>query len=155
VEEGTMHPTTAPSPRTRDRAAPPGPAWPYRRLFLVVEAVVAVGGIAGAVQLLTGTATPPVSDLEPLGLTSWTLPAFWLFATTAVPAATAAWCAYRRRPFTPTVVLIACATLAVELLVQIPFVGPSVLQAVFGAVVLVLGGAAWHARSRGWSPPTP
>ena len=150
-----MHPTMVPSPRSRDRAAPPDPAWPFRRLFLVVEAIVAVGGAAGAVQLLTGTATPPVSDLEPLGLTSWTLPAFWLFATTAVPATAAAWCAYRRHPFTPTAVLLACAALAVELLVQIPFVGPSALQAVFGTVVLVLGAATWRARRGGWAHRTP
>lgn len=43
---------------------------PHRRLFVGAAALIALAGAAGAVQLLTGTFTPPVADLEPLGLTS-------------------------------------------------------------------------------------
>jgi len=106
--------------------------FPHRILFVVVESLIAIGGAAGAVQLMTGTFVPPVSDLEPLGLSSWVLPGVWLFATVAVPSGWAAWSAWRRSAATPTVVLVAAALLLVEVTVQIPFVGPSALQAVFG-----------------------
>jgi hypothetical protein len=43
----------------------------------------------------------------------------------------------------------ASALLLVEVAVQIPFVGPSALQAVFGSVALGLGGLALVARRRG------
>jgi hypothetical protein len=123
---------------------------PHRVLFVVVESVVAVGGAAGAVQLASGTFTPPISDLAPLGLKSWRLPAAWLFASVAVPSGTAAWLAYRKAPSAPTAVLIANAALAVELTVQIPFVGPSALQAVFGSVALGMSALALDARRGGW-----
>jgi hypothetical protein len=116
---------------------------------VIVEAFVAIGGTVGAVQLLTGTFTPPVKDLEPLGLTSWRLPACWLFATTALPAIAAVACAVRRSPRTPWAVLVASITLAVELLVQIPYVGPSVLQAVMGAIALSMGVLAERERTEG------
>jgi hypothetical protein len=35
--------------------------------------------------------------------------------------------------------------------VQVPFVGPSALQAVFGSVSAGLAGLALHARRIGWS----
>lgn len=38
--------------------------------------------------------------------------------------------------------MVASALLLVEVLVQVPFVGPSVLQAVMGTIALVLGGLA-------------
>jgi hypothetical protein len=120
----------------------------------VVEGLVAVGGIGGTVQLLTGTAAPPVEDLEPLGLTSWVLPGLWLFASVAVPSMVAAWLAWRRSPRAPAAVLVASALLAVELLVQIPFVGPSVLQAVFGAIAIMLAVLAIVARPT-WRPSSP
>ncbi|MGV8965879.1 MAG: hypothetical protein ACOH2F_06330 [Cellulomonas sp.] len=101
-------------------------------------------------QLLTGTFTPPVTDLEPLGLTSWTLPGAWLFATVAVPSSAAAWLAWRRAPLAPAAVLVASGTLAVELVVQIPFIGPSALQAVFGGFAAGLAGLAVDARRAGW-----
>ena len=126
----------------------------FRWLFIVVEGLVAVGGIGGTVQLITGTAAPPVEDLEPLGLTSWVLPGLWLFASVAVPSTVAAWLAWRRSPHTPNAVLVASALLAVELLVQIPFVGPSLLQAVFGTVAIVLAVLALVARPT-WRPSAP
>lgn len=126
----------------------------FRWLFIVVEGLVAVGAVGGTVQLVTGTAAPPVDDLEPLGLTSWVLPGVWLFASVAVPSTLAAWLAWRRSSHAPTAVLVASALLAVELLVQIPFVGPSVLQAVFGTVAIVLAVLALAARPT-WRPASP
>lgn len=135
---------------TRTEPGPTAGAYPHRRVLVVAEAVVSVAGAAGAVQLMTGTFTPPVSDLEPLGLTSWVLPGLWLFATVAVPSATAAWLAWRRSPLTPVAVLVAAALLLVEVTVQIPFIGPSVLQAVFAVVAIALAGLGMHARRTGW-----
>jgi hypothetical protein len=128
-------------------------AYPHRMVFVVAETFIALGGAAGAVQLMTGTYVPPVSDLEPLGLSSWVLPGALLFGTVAVPSATAAYFALRRRPATPTVVLVASGLLLLEVTVQIPFIGPSVLQAVFGTAALGLAGLALHARKNGWRTP--
>jgi hypothetical protein len=126
---------------------------PFRRTFLAVEALVALGALAGVGQLLSGTATPPVSDLAPLGLSTWRLPALWLFASVVVPSAVAAWLAWRRSARTPAAVLVACAALAVELLVQIPFLGFSALQAVMATVAVVLAALALrdlrHSRPSG------
>lgn len=132
-----------PTPRTRCR-------W----VFVILEGLIALGGLAGTWQLINGTFAPPVEDLEPLGLTSWVLPGLWLFASVAVPSTVAAWLAWRRSPHAPTAVLVACALLAVELLVQIPFVGPSVLQAVFGTLAIVLAVLALIARPT-WRPSAP
>jgi hypothetical protein len=126
----------------------------FRWIFIVVEGFVVVGALSGTLQLLTGTATPPVEDLEPLGLTSWVLPGLWLFASVAVPSTVAAWLAWRRSPHTPTAVLVASALLAIELLVQIPFVGPSLFQVVFGSVAIALAVLALVARPT-WHPSAP
>jgi hypothetical protein len=120
----------------------------------VVEGLVALGAIAGAQGLVTGAAAPPIEDLESLGLTSWVLPAVWLFVSVAVPSTVAAWLAWRRSPHAPTAVLVASALLAVELLVQIPFVGPSLLQVVLGTVAIGLAGLALVARPT-WRSPVP
>lgn len=122
---------------------------PYRWVFVGVEAFVALGALSGVLQLWSGTYAPPVSDLEPLGLDSWRLPAVWLFVSVALPPVVALVAALRRWPRTPEVVMVASALLLVEVLVQVPFVGPSVLQAVMGTIALVLGGLAWHARRTG------
>ncbi len=125
---------------------------PYRWVFVGVEAFVLLGALSGVVQLWSGTYAPPVSDLEPLGLDSWRLPAVWLFASVALPSAVALLAALRRWPRTPEIVMVASALLLVEVLVQVPFVGPSVLQAVMGTIALALGGLAWHAlRTGAWS----
>lgn len=121
----------------------------FRRIFIPVEAVVALGALSGTWQLWTGTYAPPVSDLEPLGLTSWKLPAVWLLCSVGIPSTVALVAAVRRSPRTPDVVLGASALLLVEVGVQIPFVGPSTLQAVFGSIALGLGGLALVARRRG------
>jgi hypothetical protein len=127
--------------------------WPYRRVFIGAESLIAVGGAAGAVQLVTDTYTPPVADLAPLGLSSWVLPGIWLFVTVALPSGAAAWLAWRRSWRAPGAVLVACAMLVMELAVQIPFIGWSVLQAVFGTLAVVLALAALRARGRGWRRP--
>lgn len=123
---------------------------PHRRIFIGAESLIAISGVAGAVQLVSGTLTPPVSDLAPLGLSSWILPGAWLFATVAVPSSAAAWLAWRRAPLAPTAVLVASGTLALEIGVQIPFIGTNVLQAVFGSVAVGMAALAIHARRTGW-----
>jgi hypothetical protein len=127
-----------------------GQRYPYRTAFIAAESVVALGAVAGSVQLLTGTFTPPVADLEPLGLSSWVLPGVWLFSSVAIPSTAAAWLAWRRSPRTPLAVLAASGLLAVELVVQIPFVGPSALQATMGTVAVGLAAAVFRARQLGW-----
>jgi len=125
---------------------------PFRKTFVLIESLVALGGLMGTAQLLTGTFTPPVSVLEPIGLSSWMLPGLWLFGTVVVPSAAAVFLAWRRSPWAPPVVLLASVTLALELLVQIPFLGPSLLQAVFGTIAVVMAALALRARRVGWWP---
>ena len=43
--------------------------------------------------------------------------------------------------------------LALELLVQIPFLGLSLLQAIFGTIAIVMAALALQARQAGWWPP--
>jgi hypothetical protein len=126
--------------------------FPFRRTMVVVEALVGLGGFAGSMQLLAGVATPPVSALRPLGLSSWTLPAGWLFLTVPLPSGLAAWLAWRRSRWAPVAVLVASALLATELLFQIPFLGFSVLQLIFGTVAIGMAAAAFLARRAGWWP---
>jgi len=142
----THQPTTRPA----SESAAPAHEFPHRMVFVVAESFIAIAGAAGAIQLMTGTYVPPVSDLEPLGLSSWVLPGVWLFASVAAPSGSAAWLAWRRSPAAPTAVLVASALLLVEVTVQVPFVGPSALQAVFGTTALVLASVAVHARRTGW-----
>jgi hypothetical protein len=80
------------------------------------------------------------------------LPAGWLFLTVALPSGLAAWLAWRRSPWTPVAVLLASALLATELLFQVPFLGLSVLQLVFGAVAIGMAVVAFLARQAGWWP---
>src|SRR5690348_5292712 len=98
-------------------------AYPFRRTFVVAEALIAVNGAIGTVMLLTNTFVPDVSVLSPLGLHTWTLPGLWLFASVAAPSAFASWAAARRHDRAPVAVLCASTLLLVELLVQIPFLG--------------------------------
>jgi hypothetical protein len=125
---------------------------PFCRTIVVVESLVGLGGLAGSVQLLAGVATPPVSVLSPFGLSSWALPAGWLFLTVALPSALAAWLAWRRSPWAPAGVLLASALLAIELLVQIPFLGFSVLQLIFGTIAIGMAVVGLLARKAGWWP---
>jgi hypothetical protein len=138
-------------PARRTRQAGRALPTPHRQIFVGAESVVALAGLGGAIQLIVGFFTPPVDDL-PRGLSNWVLPGCWLFGTVAVPAAVAAWLAYRRSPYAPTAVFVAACTMAIEVAVQIPFLGPSWLQAVFGGLAAVLAVLAVHARRRGWRP---
>jgi hypothetical protein len=124
----------------------------FRRAIVVVETLVSLGGLAGSIQLLAGVATPPISVLSPLGLSSWALPAGWLFVSVAVPSGFAAWLAWRRSAWAPPAVLLASALLATELLVQIPFLGFSMLQPIFGAVAIATAVLELLARRAGWWP---
>lgn len=126
--------------------------FPFRRTMVVVESLVGLAGLAGSIQLLAGVATPSASVLSPLGLSSWTLPAGWLFLTVALPSGLAAWLAWRRSPWAPVAVLVASALLATELLFQIPFLGFSVLQLIFGTVAVGMAVVALLARRAGWRP---
>ena len=125
---------------------------PFRPTIVVVETLVGLGGLAGSIQLLAGAATPPVSVLTPLGLSSWTLPVGWLFITVAVPSGLAAWLAWRRSVWAPVAVLLASALLVTELLVQIPFLGFSILQLIFGTVAVGMAVVGLLARRGGWWP---
>lgn len=135
-----------------DGSTPSGSTRPYRRTFMLVEGLTALGGVMGSVMLVSGTGTPSISVLKPIGLTSWVLPGVWLFATAAVPSAVAAVLAWRRSDWAPAAVLVASATLALELLAQIPFLGPSWLQAVFGMVAISMTALAVRAKRAGWWP---
>jgi hypothetical protein len=126
--------------------------FPFRRTIIAVETLVGLGGLAGSIQLLAGAATPPLSVLSPLGLSSWALPAGWLFLSVAVPSGLAAWLAWRRSAWAPPAVLLASALLATELLVQIPFLGFSALQLIFGAVAMGMAVVGLLARRGGWWP---
>jgi len=127
-----------------------GPELRFRRTLLCLESVLSLAALGGCVQLLSGKGTPPVSVLEPLGLTSWTLPAGWLFITVAAPSAFAAWLAWRRSPWTPPAVWLASGLLALEVLVQIPFLGFSVLQPILGGAAVTAAVMALLARRHGW-----
>jgi hypothetical protein len=72
----------------------------------------------------------------------------------AVPSAVAAALAWQRSDWAPPVVMFASATLAMELLVQIPFLGPSWLQVVFGVVAIGMTVLAFRAKRAGWWPST-
>jgi hypothetical protein len=126
--------------------------YPFRRIIVAIETLVGLGGLAGSIQLLAGVATPPVSTLNPLGLSSWTLPAGWLFLSVAFPSGLAAWLAWRRSAWAPPAVLLASALLATELLVQIPFIGLNILQLIFGAVAVGMAVVGLLARRAGWWP---
>jgi hypothetical protein len=90
--------------------------------------------------------------LSPLGLSSWRLPAGWLFFSVAVPSGLAAVLAWCRSAWAPPAVLAASALLAIELLVQIPFLGFSMLQLIFGIVAVGMAAVALRAWKAGWWP---
>lgn len=121
---------------------------PLRAVFVGVEGLVGMAAVAGTGQLLADIATPPDKDL-PFGWQDWTVPGVWLFATVALPSLLAAALALRASRWTADAVIGASTALAVEVLVQIPFVGPSILQLICGAVAIVMAVLAWRVRP-GW-----
>jgi len=50
----------------------------------------------------------------------------------------------------PTAALLASALLAIELVVQIPFLGLSILQVIFGGVAVGMAVVSLLARRAGW-----
>lgn len=146
-----------PRSRTLLTRAWPGPdghavALPrWRRTIGVIAALTGVAATAGTIQLVTGTFTPPVSDLEPLGLDSWVLPGLWLAASVAVPCAATTVMAWKRSRWLGLSALASGALLLVELAVQIPFVGLDALQGVMAliAITLMALGVASHRAQRG------
>lgn len=110
------------------------------RVLAVLAGLTSTAAWIGTAQLVLGVYTPPVADLEPLGLHSWLLPGLWLAASVAVPCLVVAVMAARRSPRTGWAALVAAALLVVELVVQVPFVGLDPLQAVMGTVALVIAG---------------
>jgi hypothetical protein len=93
-----------------------------------------------------------VSVLAPLRISSWTLPAAWLFFSVAVPSGLAAWLGWRHSAWAPPAVLAASGLLAIELGVQIPILGFSILQLIFGIVAIGMAVVALLARRAGWWP---
>ena len=109
------------------------PEYAFRRSMGAIEIALAAAAAVGVVQLGAGIATPPDSQL-PFGLDSWAWPAVWLFATVCVPSVVAAVALSRRARSGPSLVIVATVLLAIELLVQIPFVGLNWLQLVVALV---------------------
>jgi hypothetical protein len=143
-----MAAVTAWALRRRDPRATPWPPGARSRITVVVLAgLTSVSALVGSVQLLFGVFTPPVSDLEPLGLETWRLPGLWLLASVAVPCAAAAVLAWRRDRRAGTVSIAAGALLLVELAVQVPFVGLDPLQPTMALVALALVGLGWRLRA--------
>lgn len=139
------------SSHAQREAAQPHP-FSFRRTIAALSAFVFVGAVSGVVQLWFGLAAPPVSDLDALGLDSWRLPALWLLATVTIPCGVTCFAALRRRAWAPRAAAVAAVLLLIEVTVQIPFLGPSALQAIMGAVGLALLGLGLVASHRGsWS----
>ncbi|MFE6650050.1 hypothetical protein ACFVJS_26060 [Nocardioides sp. NPDC057772] len=124
----------------------PVPAW--RRTVGAVSAMAGAAAAIGAVQLVTDTFAPPVSDLRPLGLESWVLPGLWLAASVAVPCLGTAVLAWRRSRWMGPAAVGAGMLLLVELAVQVPFVGFDPLQVVMGTVAISLAGLGWSSARR-------
>ena len=122
--------------------------------MVAIEGAMAVFGLGGGGMLMSGRGAPPVESLAPLGLSTWVLPGVWLTASVAVPSAAGAWLAWRGSPSAPRAVLVASALLAVELLVQIPFLGVNGLQAAMALVGGAAAALAWHVRKTWYSPST-
>ena len=121
----------------------------HRRTLLAMESAMAVFGLGGGVMLMSGHGTPPVEAISSLGLSSWVLPGVWLTASVAIPSALAAHLAWRGSQWTPRAVMVASGLLAVELLVQIPFLGVNGLQAAMALIGGTAAALAWQAR-RTW-----
>ena len=125
------------------------PSRRHRRSLLTMESAMAVFGLGGGIMLISGHGTPTVEAISSLGLSSWVLPGVWLTASVAIPSALAAHLAWRGSQWTPRAVMVASGLLAVELLVQIPFLGVNGLQAAMALIGGTAAALAWQAR-RTW-----
>lgn len=138
--------------RTRQASAPAPPAVRWRRTLGTLAAVTSLAALVGSVQLVTDTFAPPVDDLSPLGLHSWVLPGFWLAGSVALPCGLVTVLAWRRSRRLGAAAVVAGLLLAVELAVQIPFVGLDPLQAVMGTVAALLVGLGLAAHGDPTAP---
>ncbi|MER6973376.1 hypothetical protein ABT304_20100 [Nocardioides sp. NPDC000445] len=129
------------------------PAW--RRTLGAISALTGAAAVAGSIQLVTGTFTPPVSDLRPLGLESWVLPGLWLAGSVAVPCVGTAVLAWRRSPWMGPAAVGSGVLLGVELAVQVPFVGLDPLQGVMGIVAVSLVALGWSSARRSGTKDRP
>lgn len=122
----------------------------WRRTLGTLAGLTSVAASVGAAQLISGTFTPPVDALSSLGWDTWVLPGIWLATSVALPCGAASVLAIRRSPWLGAAAAGAGLLLLVELLVQIPFVGPDPLQAIMSAVAvgLVWFGVLSHRTSR-------
>jgi len=117
----------------------------YRGALLgAAQLLVALAAFVGSLQLALGIATPPTTDLDRLGLTTWILPAVWLFGVVAVPFAVAGILTLRGSSGGLIASLTASGLLMLELAVQVPFVGLNLMQPVMAAVAISTATAAWH-----------
>lgn len=112
------------------------------------QLLVSLAAVAGSIQLVLGIATPPSSDLDPLGLTTWTLPAFWLFLVVGAPFAIAGILTLRGSSRALVASLAASGLLVLELVVQIPFVGVNAMQPLMAVVAVGTGLLAWRRHLR-------
>jgi len=126
--------------------------WPYRRVLMIAEGLIALSALAGSVQLMVAGGGPFDAEL-PWGLPNGLIAGLWLFSLVAVPAAVASWLCWGRSTYGPTAVLIASTGLGVDVVAQIPFVGLHVLQLVFGLIAVGMALIAVAARRRAWPRP--
>jgi len=126
----------------------------HRKVLVAIETAMAVFGLGGGIMLISGNGTPPVDAIASLGLTSWVVPGLWLTASVAIPSAAAAYLASRRSSWTPRAVLLASGLLAVELLVQVPFLGVNGLQVAMASIGGTAAALAWRGRHT-WRPASP
>ena len=130
------------------RAAPRGRAWSaHRTPLLLLSGATCLGAVAGTAMLVLGEGTPPDRDL-PAGLHSWVLPGLWLLVSVAVPCGVTWVLAHDRSPMAPTAALVAAGSLLLELGVQVPFVGVTLLQLLFAGVAVLMAAYAWDCRPR-------
>lgn len=102
-----------------------------------LELFVGVGAVYGGIMLIRDSWALPLSDLDPLPLTSWVLPGVALLATVAIPMVLAAWLVVRGNGRAANVSIAAGAFLVGWILFQLAVIGP---QMGLQAVMLVLGG---------------
>jgi hypothetical protein len=130
------------------------PAPLHRKVLVAIETAMAVFGLGGGIMLIAGQGTPPVAAISSLGLSAWVVPGLWLTASVAVPSGTAAYLAWRGSSWTPRAVLLASGLLAVELLVQVPFLGVNGLQVAMATIGGTAAALAWRGRHT-WGPAFP
>jgi hypothetical protein len=109
----------------------PSALLPHRRPLVGADSSVAAGH-GGTIQLVAVIVAPPVPVLPP-ALSSWIRPRRWLSGMVALTTTTAWLPCWRSPPATAAAFVSAC-TLAFEMAVQMPFLGPNWLLASLGVL---------------------